>query len=278
MCHLFCKSLGRGHIHVVKCESNDPNNCVHLANDDSRRHESKKYGPNFDVPKDEITHKAYWTSIGFQDPSQQIDAENYEKCPAYCTAELHEKEGSQSFCILPIWHPSAETLIGTNRESGLVIDGHLFSCSHQVATHFVLCLDDSRSMSGRGVRGLFSNDTPGEGSPWQDLVTAVNSFVEKRKTESASDMLSVVIFNKVPCITAEYKPINEFNDMWLNFEGGDTDYNPALKMSKEIIGRHLHKHVKPVLISSCLMVAVLREIKKWKHLTKTTERMVWLSI
>ena len=235
MCHIFCNSLGRGHIHIVECDSEDPTACVYSAKDDRRRHESTRYQPNPEIPKDEITHEAYWASIGFQDPCQEIDSENFEKCPAYCAAEVHEKEDEQPFCEMPIWHNPVKSLAEVCRTSGfLTKDGHVFPCSHPSGIyHFVLCLDDSGSMRG---------------SPWTELVSAVNAFVAQRKASSSSDMISIAIHNHKTRITAEYQPITSFASNWLTFHSGENDFSQALSISDGIIGRHLDKNIKPVLV------------------------------
>ena len=238
MCHIFCNTLGRGHIHIVECDSEDPTACVYSAKDDRRRHESTKYQPNPEVPKDEITHEAYWASIGFQDPCQEIDAEDFEKCPAYCAAEVHEKEDEQTFCEMSIWHNPVKSLADVNRTSGfLTKDGHVFPCSHPSGVyHFVLCLDDSGSMTG---------------NPWNDLVTAVNAFVAQRQSlpsSASSEMISIVIYNSVARIAAEYQPMSSFSRDWLKFNSGGTDFSIALTTADQIVGRHLDKNIKPVLI------------------------------
>ena len=98
MCHIFCNTLGRGHIHIVECDSEDPTACVYSASSDGRRHETTEYQPNPEIPKDEITHEAYWTLIGFQDPCQET--EDFEKCPAFCAVDIHDADEETSFCDL----------------------------------------------------------------------------------------------------------------------------------------------------------------------------------
>ncbi|XP_075241098.1 uncharacterized protein LOC142336280 [Convolutriloba macropyga] len=235
MCHIFCNTLGRGHIHIVECDNEDPSSCVYSAKNDGRRHQTTKYQPNPEVPKDEITHEAYWSLIGFQDPCQELDCEDFEKCPAYCAAETHEKDEETSFCEFGVWHDPVRSLADVGRTSGfLTKDGHVFPCSHPSGVyHFVLCLDDSGSMSG---------------NPWRELVSAVDDFVQRRKTLSSSDKISIAIHNHATRVVAEYQPITSFASSWLTFNGGENDFSLALRTSDGLIGRHLEKNVKPVLV------------------------------
>ncbi|XP_075241109.1 uncharacterized protein LOC142336283 [Convolutriloba macropyga] len=235
MCHIFCNSLGRGHPHIVECDSLDPTLCAYIAKEDGRRHETTKYHPNPDIPKDEITHDAYWTLIGFQDPCQEVDIEQFQKCSAFCSAEDHEKDDETMFCQMPLWHEPVKSINEANLVDGFVTkDGHVFPCNHPVGIyHFVLCLDDSWSMGGQ---------------PWEDLVNGVLTFIAQRLNQSSSDMLSIEIYNQSGRIVAEYIPITCFQKSVLTYNGGGTDFSVALNLADEVIGRHIEKHVIPVLI------------------------------
>ena len=236
ICHVFCKSLGRGHIHIVECDSEDSTACIYSARKDQRRHESTRYHPNPEKPKDEITHKAYWASVGFEDPCQEIDAEDFQKCPAYCAAEMHEEEEEQIFCEQPLWHNPVTSMAEISRMSGfLTKDGHVLPCQHPSGIyHFVLCLDASGSMTGK---------------PWDDVIGAVRVFVAQRLVLSSStDRMSIVIYNSNAKIAAEYQPINSFSRNWLTFMSGGTDFSIALNTADQIIGSHLDENIKPVLI------------------------------
>ena len=46
------------------------NNCTSRIYDGSR-HETRKYGANEYMPKDELTHETYWKKMWFQDPSTE---------------------------------------------------------------------------------------------------------------------------------------------------------------------------------------------------------------
>ena len=234
MCHIFCNSLGRGHVHVVKCDS-DTGNCVHNAKEDGRRHQTTKYYPNPDVPKDEMTHEAYWAMIGFEDPCQEIDIEEFQKCPAICAAETHAEEDDVPLCELVLFHAPVKKLSEVGQFSGFVSkDGHVFSCDHPMRFyHFVLCLDDSGSMRG---------------DPWLSLVSAVEKFVKQRLLISSRDRISIMNHHHKPWIAVEYTPITSFSRYWVRFRGGGNDFSAALEVADGIIGTHLNKDVVPVLI------------------------------
>ena len=235
MCHIFCNTLGRGHSHIVECDSEDPKSCMYSAKEDGRRHETMRYQPNPDIPKDELTHDSYWASIGFEDPCQDLDVEEFEKCPAFCTAETHEDDEETSFCEMPMWHDPVNSLAVVGRASGfLTRDGHVFPCSHPTGVyHFVLCLDDSGSMTG---------------PPWQSLVQAVHEFVMIRLATTSSDRISIAIHNHQTRVAAEFQLMSSFSPSWLTFLGGENDFSLALRVADGIIGRHLDKNIKPVLV------------------------------
>ena len=160
-CDVFCSSLGRGHIHVIEC----PGNCDQFSiYSDDRRHQTCKYGPNPDAPKDEIKHDAYWRMNGFEDPCQTADRELFKKCPAYRDSEDHNtKGGNRSYCTLDLWHGE------TNYETVYLNEteyGHVFQCVHgRKNFHFLLLLDTSSSMKGK---------------PWKSVVRATTTFMQSR--------------------------------------------------------------------------------------------------
>lgn len=68
MCDMFCRTLGRGHIHIQACDAMEESGCTHAAKD-GRRHETRRYvGMESEGPKDELTHDAHWASMGWRDP------------------------------------------------------------------------------------------------------------------------------------------------------------------------------------------------------------------
>ena len=234
MCHIFCNSMGRGHVHIVECD-NLPGRCYYNAREDGRRHQTTNYYPNPEIPKDEMTHEAYWAMIGFQDPCQEIDVEEFQKCPASCPFETHIDDDEESLCVLGVLHNPVKKPSDANRATGFVTkDGHLFPCNHPGRFyHFILCLDDSGSMSG---------------PPWWALVRAVQKFVRQRAEISANDMISIIIHHDTPRIVAEYISINDFSKHLLKYRGGGNDFSAALLFADYLIGRYLDRNSIPVLV------------------------------
>eukprot|EP00899_Mesostigma_viride_P017244 jgi/Mesvir1/25520/Mv01770-RA.1 len=108
MCNMLCQAMGQGHIHVMTCDADDPKQCTHSSRD-GRRHETCRYGPDEDVPKDELTHAHYWETIGWHDSCSAAEREVFAKCSHQCDPRQHEEEGAlPSFCVLGLWHDPAD--------------------------------------------------------------------------------------------------------------------------------------------------------------------------
>ncbi|GLJ30453.1 hypothetical protein SUGI_0602770 [Cryptomeria japonica] len=86
MCNMYCKKQGRGHIHLVTCPGSG--RCTGNLYDGSR-HETVKYGPDVDVPKDEMTHGTYWQYVRFVDRCTEEEREEFDRCNHYCKSEGH---------------------------------------------------------------------------------------------------------------------------------------------------------------------------------------------
>ena len=241
-CHMFCNSLGRGHIHVIEC----PGKCEDQFDieNDHRRHQSCVYGPDKELPKDEIWHSAYWTSIGFQDPCTGTEIEVFEKCPFYCSAPNHvadnsdETEDFRSYCLLDLWHAPVMEEAQTVRDDSVTVskDGHLFGCYHDTKTfHWVLVLDKSGSMSGQ---------------PWQDVMESAKSFMLSRGSVSTTEKYSIVIYGNYALVGEEFQDVANFNPQSMTTldAGGGTDFSVALSTADEVISRHLDENCIPVLV------------------------------
>ena len=159
MCHNFCISRGRGHVHTMICEKypNAQNYsqvemdgilCARqLGNKPIRRHAPpNKYGDNVNNI-DEVTHDAYWQLLGFQDPVKDpTSIRKFQKCKHFCSSKQHEKEAmvkqqqgndidldeERSYCIKPLWHAP---VIHADNLTQSVTKGHLFNCKHKNPPH-----------------------------------------------------------------------------------------------------------------------------------------------
>ena len=98
-CDSYCMTMGRGHVHVLPC---DPARCdLHGPSlVDGRRHTSKKYSDGTEASaqqaKDELTHDAYYSALGFEDPCNDEHQASFKLCAAQCGSLAHgagEDEG-----------------------------------------------------------------------------------------------------------------------------------------------------------------------------------------
>ena len=235
-CHIFGNTMGRGHFHVVECDGNKSNcrDCTHNKARDGRQHQTTTYHPLPNVPKDEMAHDAYWASIGFQDPCNELDVEEFNKCPAFCSAETHVTGEEKVYCEMSLWHDPVRSLADVSKNSGFLSkDGHVFPCDHPPGVyHFVLCLDASFSME----------------FGWYDLVSAVELFLNQRKRQSSSDKNSVVVYTSEAYTVAEFESIADFDMNCLRFIGGHTNFGVALNKAYMLIGKYITDQIAPVLI------------------------------
>lgn len=77
----MCKAQGWGHIHLIHCLMHE--NCMSHVYDGSQL-EKRKYGPNEDVPKDELALETYWKQMRFEDPC----TDDYQKAFALYNSSL----------------------------------------------------------------------------------------------------------------------------------------------------------------------------------------------
>ena len=230
MCDMFCRKLGRGHIHIVPCDSIAGVPCTHVA--DGRRHETCRYHPDPAVPKDELTHASYWRHIGFEDPCSAEERDQFEHCGHYCPHPEHEDAAVRQYCQLPLWHlDSVETHTLSSR--ALSRDGHDLQCGHRVVVpyHLVLLLDASESMR----RGFLGNTA----DPWKDLCLAVKQLQNARlHGDYHSDVVSVIIYHHKARIACEQRSIiHDVAQVLHNDEWGGTYFGPAITMASEVISR-----------------------------------------
>ena len=236
-CHVFCQSLGRGHIHVIECPGDD---CLNLSTvrGSCRRHATCIYGPNAYEPKDEIWHCNYWKSIGFEDPCSAEQRETFNKCPFYCATPVHrERQDEKQYCMLNLWHDPVRRLSDIGFTYGTVsIDGHVFPCQHpKKAVHWVLTLDKSGSM---------------QGDPWRALIDSTTSFMNSRRILATSDKYSIILYDHASYLIQQFQDVATFDSTVLSryIAGGKTNFSAAIAMSDRVIGDYLDARTIPILV------------------------------
>jgi uncharacterized protein YegL len=222
MCDMFCRKLGRGHIHIALCDALAGVPCTHAAAD-GRRHETCRYHPDTSVPKDELTHSLHWRNIGFEDPCSAEERDQFGRCGHYCPHPDHPKDEPKKHCELALWHPAATRESHPGRT--VSVDGHVFDCTHRSSGnpyHVVMALDGSGSMIDQ---------------PWRDLCRAVKQFQGDRSRTGAPDLLSIIIYDDTPQVACERRAVSNNIDSLLVQPRGGTCFGPAINMASEVISR-----------------------------------------
>ncbi|KAG7398655.1 Vacuolar protein sorting-associated protein 13A [Phytophthora boehmeriae] len=237
MCNMYCSSAGRGHAHYMKCNKEIAATCLYTGFEDQRRHCKSKLKSSLDYEIDEVLHKKYWETIGWEDPCQSAaERALFAKCPYMCNAPEHKgKDKSPSCCDLQAWHPPA-TPPPVLEQNVSYIDGHRFHCSHANATgmHHVFVLDCSGSMRG---------------NPWRMLLKGVREYLQTRLSSgSTQDVVSMVTFGDKGKTEYERVRIQSAPSRYVHFGGGGTYYANGLKEANAIISRSKSMLYKPVLI------------------------------
>ena len=204
MCNFHCKSLGRGHIHLMLCESQAPNSAqctVSVA--DGIRHETTRYGPDEDIAKDELTHAAFWKAIRFQDPCTPEDKELFKLCSVQCGSEEHQQatgdeQPTQSFCTQKMWHDrfTQSDLSRLGNVGHVHSEGHHFKCTHSGSgpLHHILVVDRSGSMSGGDAQPSDTRLKTSHNNRLGAVIDACNQYLEMRHGKSSNDLVSFVAF------------------------------------------------------------------------------------
>ncbi|KAL3686193.1 hypothetical protein R1sor_004215 [Riccia sorocarpa] len=270
MCNMHCKKQGRGHIHMVFCPSGQAGGgiCYSRLHADGVRHETIQYGPDFDVPKDEMTHAAYWRHTQFVDPCSQEDQKLFNLCPHQCPSEEHKGNSltgesdetgklPKSFCTLPLWHaPVALEKKNLNR-GNITIDGHHMECNHLLPSNVVFVIDRSSSMGWNDVIPQFVQFHDTLNNRLGCVFEAILRFIRTRRTMSeagGADLASVVLFNhEDPATTVvEMEAMDEsiMNKLLAYGAGGNTDFSTGLKEAARILlkAKMDHDERDPVVI------------------------------
>eukprot|EP01084_Bolivina_argentea_P204199 348687_1 len=196
MCNMFCVRLGRGHIHLEKCTAKDSKACENTER--GQRHESKKYYPDPEIPKDEIRHSLYWAQKKWEDPCINLPKairDSFDKCNFACSHESHQEEEKKKkevdlskFCVEKLWHKPHKSSTG-----------HRFTCSHPFgAAHVVFICDISGSMSSSDgndskAQYPFIKNAGRLDNRLGALYSAIYKFLDIRLQKGCADKVSAVM-------------------------------------------------------------------------------------
>ncbi|KAF7356372.1 VWFA domain-containing protein [Mycena venus] len=268
MCNLVCQEMGR-HAHLVYCRADDAAAC----GGKEIQHIKTRITPNPARAKDWITHSLFWKRSGFKDPYSRPDQANFSKCDAMCPDSEHAGTATNpphpSYCMLPIFHPSATVAAGLGYLSN---DGHVFNCKNpsvtQQAFHVIFVIDRSGSM-GSSDRGPLQN-APGTAlisrssnnrlgavysalhGFWMSRNTALNNSGRSAAAPVRRDAYSVVLFDHTVsvCIANDFAntPDDLLNKLVVYRSGGGTDFTLALTTAQKLMQDHWSTERTPVVI------------------------------
>ena len=242
MCNFHCKSLGRGHIHLMLCEDNASSSkeCT-VSEADGKRHETEKYGPDEDIAKDELTHDAFWKAIRFQDPCTPEDRDSFRQCPIRCMADEHQQSTSddqptESYCTEKLWHaPLSQADSARFGGAGHVhSSGHHFKCVHAGAgpLHHVLVVDRSGSMGSGDAQPTNHYLQQSHPNRLGAVLDACNQYLVMRHGKSQNDVVSFIAFENGATTIFAGQPLQPdvlFERMRSVRVGGGTDFSPVSK-------------------------------------------------
>ena len=232
MCDMFCRTLGRGHIHVQSCKCaersslssfqyigisslNQPysqlcsTSRVHVINS------SESYG--VDLPLDEISHDEYWKDVGWVDPCTGEEQASFRKCNARCGIKTHtnndddEYDETMHYCTLDIFHEpvTQSTRTAAMGKGFLSKNGHLFMCSlippAGAAYHVIFVIDMSGSMGSADARPADTRITPANRVGC--ALEACDRFIGLRLSAGATDIASIVFFSNDAEVVFHQQPI-----------------------------------------------------------------------
>ena len=276
MCSLHCKARGRGHVHLIECEGakrggGGGGTCVAAGVLQGGRHETMRYGPDYDVVKDELTHDAYWRHMGFKDPCAEEEREEFARCGHFCPDSSHCSASSlsnslsaahghnsrssapaasssfhRSYCQEELWHEPVPRLSasGGNSQSGFVSqDGHHFPCSHvaSAAHHVVFVVDRSGSMGSADMRPTIPTFQATHNNRLGAVLQAMSQFIDLRLSmQVAGDKMSLVLFNESAHVALSFQDMRPdlMNYVLTTHPGGSTQFQMGLRSAAQVVQAH----------------------------------------
>lgn len=255
MCDMFCRTLGRGHVHLAACTcaAGSPSGSSSsgpfvlpprpTGGRLARKHVDDAVAA-YSVQNrrlDETMHDEYWRSVGWADPCMPEEQASFRKCAAVCTVASHRPDGGGGgdgddgdqdveepalhCCAMDVFHaPLDPRAPPAHLGPGYVSrDGHFFTCSQRspagAGYHVIFVADASGSMS--------TNDaTPADGrisalglnNRLGCVIEACDRFVGLRHRAGALDRVSLVLFGSIAATAIEFQPISA--NMIMDIAGG----------------------------------------------------------
>ena len=257
MCDQFCKRLGRGHTHLMRCPGD------HTPDDiaDGKVRHAVHKGPD-DDDLDEVTHDYYWDYYKFEDNCNESERKLYRKCNSVCETVKETfpdlTTENESFCQLELWHEPIQEKPG--KKGHISKEGHYFLCTHDTVAgyHVVLIIDKSESMGRKNQRpGI---NSPLRRGPLDNRLGAVLETCDefcRRRCQEDRDFLTLITFDTAAEVQVEGDAISGGISKICKVKNvlpeGDTNFAPALEQAKKSIEdfadkTEKNKYIVPLVI------------------------------
>ncbi|CAM6093207.1 unnamed protein product [Calypogeia fissa] len=248
MCQMHCKAQGRGHIHLIHCPANRTGGTCRKLFDGSQ-HEIRQYGPDFDVPKDEMTHAAFWDYMRFEDPCSAEEQKQFALCNHQCKSDEHTPASGGaassvaqniSYCTESLWHQPVPKTDLTKFGTGYITDdGHHFSCDHStnVAVNVIFIIDRSSSMSWEDIRPGMTKFLSQHANRLGCVYEAILRFIRTRLSSVQEDIASVILFNHTANTVISLQAMEEslVDNLLGHYADGSTTYSSGLQHAEHIL-------------------------------------------
>lgn len=208
-CSHVCTELGRGHVHLVPCQSNS--DCCKGADRHRRSQDmdkSESHRPDGMIRKrqaveHELDHEQFWRDYAkFNDPTEKkAHVPYFGLCPAYCgsVSEIIAKQSvsSKHHCNERLWHTPLKEVPPRLKDGHISGKGHYFRCNH--GRFIILIIDRSGTMGSK------------DGGPLTRLKQvrdACKDFLSHICRTDKSHFVSVISFNREACIGVPFQGIS----------------------------------------------------------------------
>jgi hypothetical protein len=218
-CDSYCRTMGRGHVHLSKCDGNDGTECQYDSEISLVTH-GRRHRADFSEHVDEVRHDRFWQECGFVDPirhEKQYDDKRineFNLCRVtYQESALHDVYK----CTRHVGHDKLDTssasylqsvsLLSERFESGTFSpSGHHFEQTRSHVYHHYVLIDASKNMTTQDANPSLPALHPG-GAEDFDLHSFFNNrfgcavefalrYLHIRHKLSPTDRMTVILFNR----------------------------------------------------------------------------------